>query len=126
MAHITLHGRLTRDPELKTGTKDGNEWNICNFSLAVDNDYPRDDSSYFDCHVSGKRAVAFSKHFSKGSEVVVYGNMMQEPYTKDGKTIRPWKVTVTNFDFCGKKGDAPANNGPAPEGFSDINEDIPF
>lgn len=124
-----LHGRLVRDCELKTGTKDGREWSICNFTIAVDNRYPREDASFIDCYCSGKRGEAIAKFLHKGSEIVVRGDLRQEPYTdKDGNTKRPFKFVVDDFDFCGKGGNGaePKKNEPAPEGFETLTEEIPF
>lgn len=120
-----IHGRLTHDPELTTGNrKDGKEWAKATFSVAVNNSYPSEDSSFYDCYIFGERARAICKFFKKGSEIIIFGEHQQEPYTeKEGKVKRPWKFKVSNFDFCGsgKKSD----ENTAPEGLEN-QEDIPF
>ena len=125
-----IHGRLTRNPEIKRETgKDGKEWALCKFSVAVDNAYPRSDTSFFDCYIWGKKAEALNKFFKKGSEIVAYGDLRQEPYDKDGKTYRPWRFEANSFDFCGKKeGGDTSGEGihDSFDSFDAIGDDIPF
>ena len=122
-----IHGRLTRDPEIKRETgRDGKEWVLCKFSVAVDNAYPRSDTSFFDCYIWGKKAEALIKFFKKGSEIVVSGDLRQEPYDKDGKTYRPWRFEANSFDFCGKKEGGDTSGEGIHDSFDAIGDGIPF
>jgi len=130
MNSITIHGRLTRDPEVKTyTTKKGDEGKICNFTVAVDRSFG-DETDFFDCQAFGKKADVIEKFFFKGKEIVVNGSMQCDPYeAKDGSKRYPWRLHMNEFDFCGSKSDsAPAASAsePVPE-FKEIpDEDIPF
>ena len=123
----TIHGRITKQPEYKEGTKDGNKWQRTTFSVACNNPYPSKESTFYECVIFGKRAETIDNYFTKGSEIVVYGDLIQEPYEgEDGKTKRPWKLKVINFDFCGSKGDGFKQSEPVPEGFIEMDESVPF
>lgn len=123
---ITIHGRLTRKPELKTYNKDGKEGSVTNFTVAVDKDFA-DGADFFECVIFGKRAEVIEKFFDKGSEIALTGAIHCEPYeAKDGTKRYPWRVTVANFDFCGSKKDGGGNNSPANDPNFDSLDDIPF
>ena len=137
MNNITIHGRLTRDPDFKGyTTKKGDSGNLCNITVAVDRRFG-DETDFFDCTCYGKLAEIIDRHFSKGREIVVSGSMECHPYTaKDGTKRYPWYLIFDRFDFCGSKGDAnqdttnPAqssDNDEPPEGFQRLaDDDVPF
>ena len=85
MHKIFIHGRLTRDPELKEiDTKNGSS-KVCNFTVASDRQYG-EEADFFDCAMFGKRAEVIEKFFQKGSEIVVSGEMQKQKYkNKDGE-----------------------------------------
>ena len=114
---IAIKGRLTRDPELAFfKNSNGEDRSVCRFSVAVNRDYG-DDADFFNCSIFGKRAEVIDKYFSKGSEIVCQGRMEQNKYKdKDGNDRTTWNLIVNNFDFC----------GPTPDGFKEIEEDVPF
>ena len=108
---ITIHGRLVRDPELKT-SKNGNEY--CNFTVAVDSFNGKEkETDFFDCTAFGKKAVALNKFMEKGKEIVVTGSMRSSKSEKDGVKRTYWGIMMDDFGFCGGKGDQAA--APAPE-----------
>ena len=125
---ITIHGRLTADPELKQ-TQSGVPF--CNFTVAVDRSYKQGDeklTDFFNCITWRGQAEMIAKYFSKGKEIVVSGEMNDNPYEKDGQKIHWWQLNVKSVDFCGSKGNytesTPAN---IPDGMAVIeDEDIPF
>lgn len=130
MANITIHGRFVRDPELSHVTVKGEDRALCKFTVAEDKRFG-EEASFFDCQIWGKRAETIQKFFSRGKDIVLYGRFEQEPYEdKEGKTRRPWKLTVENFDFCGSKKDgesASRSDSDVPDGFTQIDEeDMPF
>lgn len=126
MHRIFIHGRLTRDPELKEiDTKNGSS-KVCNFTVASDRQYG-EEADFFDCAMFGKRAEVIEKFFQKGSEIVVSGEMQKQKYkNKDGENRYNWKCIVNNFDFCGSKKER-SGDPDVPEGFEAVNdEEIPF
>ncbi len=140
---FTIHGRLARDPELTRDATDPKR-DRCKFTVAVDRRYG-DESDFFDCVIFGKRAGVIDKFFRKGSEIAASGELQTRIYDdKNGVRRKAYTLSVDSFDFCGSKGDntaseptgtqtqpAPAQTEAAPaeavpEGFEQIEEDIPF
>ena len=125
----TIHGRLTRDPEIrKFVTQAGEDGQVCNFTVACSNRFgAKTESSFYPCAVFGNRAGVIEQYFSKGSEIVVTGHLEQEEYqNKDGEKKRSWRMSVIDFEFCGtgKKKEETAAPGT---GFTEVSEeDIPF
>jgi len=123
MNSIVIHGRLTRDPELKTYTNSKGETGyLCNFTVAVNRRDPNE-ADFFNCTIFGKRAEVIDKWFSKGSEIVCRGSMQCDPYEgDDGKKRYPWKLMVQDFDFCGSKKDSEDTQGS----FEEVDDALPF
>lgn len=129
MNNIVIHGRLARNPELgEYNTQKGDVGSKCRFTVAVNRRFG-DEADFFNCVVFGKLADVIDKFFSKGSEIIVSGEMQCNPYEgKDGTKRYPWTLVVNQFDFCGSKKDGtkPVDDG-APEGFEPIqDDDVPF
>ena len=128
MNRIIIKGRLTRDPELKTGAS-GIEF--CKFTVAVDRRRGKDkekEADFFDCTAFGQTGVAISKYFTKGREILVEGRMESSKSDKDGVKRTFWGVTVDTFEFCGGKSDAAPAEAPAdPSGFTPVEtSELPF
>ena len=127
--NIAIHGRLTADPELKQ-TQSGVPF--CNFTVAVDRSYKQGDerqTDFFNCIAWRGLATMIASYFAKGREIIVHGEMNNNPYEKDGVKVSWWQITVNGVDFCGKKeGSGQTQAQPsALDGFEPINEeDIPF
>lgn len=121
-----IHGRLTRDPELTLrANSDGSD--RCNFTVAVGARYG-DDTYFYDCVMFGKRAGVIDKYFSKGSEIVLFGEGQIRSYTgKDGAKRKSYSVVVSDFDFCGSRqnGSAPQQNQNG-DSWEQFDEDLPF
>ena len=126
--NITIHGRLTADHELKQ-TQSGVAF--CNFTVAVDRSYKQGDeklTDFFNCIAWRGQAEMIAKYFNKGKEIVVNGEMNNNPYEKDGNKLAWWQLHVHGVDFCGSKGNS-AESTPSniPDGMAVIaDEDIPF
>lgn len=104
---IMIHGRLTRDPELKQ-TQSG--VSVCGFSVAVDRSYARQgeekQTDFFSVTAWRGLAEMISKYFTKGKEIVVWGAMQSRKYTdKNGNDRTAWEILANGVDFCGSKGD---------------------
>ena len=128
MNRIIIKGRLTMDPELKTGSS-GIEF--CKFTVAVDRRRGKDkekETDFFDCTAFGQTGVAISKYFTKGREILAEGRMESSKSDKDGVKRTFWGVTVDTFEFCGGKSDSSPAEAPAdPSGFTPVEtEELPF
>ena len=115
--HITLMGRLTRDPELRrTGTGVA----VANFTIAVDRDYSTDGvkkTDFINCVAWKQTGEFISKYFTKGSMIVVDGRLEMRDWTdKDGNKRVAAEVIANNCYFGEKKSDnaEPRNSGYTP------------
>ena len=101
---IFLHGRLTADPELKQ-TQSG--VSLCNFSIAVDRSYKNGEdkmTDFFNCTAWRGLGEMIAKHFKKGKEIVLSGEMQSQRWQDtDGNNRISWVVSVNSVDFCGSK-----------------------
>ena len=100
--HITIMGRLTRDPELRrTGTGIA----VASFSVAVDRDFSGRDggekeTDFIDCVAWRQTGEFVSKYFTKGSMIVVSGRLQIRSWTdKDGNKRRTAEVVADNVYF---------------------------
>ena len=138
--HITIMGRLVRDPEMRT-TQSGVA--VASFTLAVDRDFGGKDggekqTDFIDCTAWRHTAEFVSKYFSKGRMAVVSGRLQIDNYTdNDGNKRRSAKVIADNIYFGDSKkdgatsgqSDEPASFTPAPSGFVTVDVDdseLPF
>jgi single-strand DNA-binding protein len=119
--HITLMGRMTRDPELRY-TQSNTP--VASFTLAVDRDFaPKDGGDrgvdFIDCVAWRSTGEFVSKYFQKGSMAVVSGRLQIRDWTdRDNNKRRSAEVVVDNVYFGESKrsregGSAPVGR-PAP------------
>ena len=110
MTNVTiLTGRITKDLELKQA----GQTTVTNFSLAVDNPFNRDDTSFFDVVSFGKTAELLNNYCSKGSKILIEGNLKQDRFTdKEGKNRSVVRVVANRVEFLDSKG---SNQGQAPK-----------
>ena len=107
--HITIMGRLTRDPELR---RTGSGIAVASFSLAVDRDYsPKDggerETDFIDCVAWRQTGEFVSKYFTKGRMAVVSGRLQIRSWNdKDGNKRRSAEVVADNVYFGDSKRDA--------------------
>lgn len=128
MNQITVVGRLTRDPELKTA-KSGNEF--CKFTLACSRYQGKDKeeaTDFFDCLCSGARGVAISKYAKKGNQLIVFGEMASNKGTKaDTEKITYWSIKVNEWSFgATAKNDSAQSNDTSDVFHKIADSDIPF
>ena len=106
--HITIMGRLTRDPELR---RTGSGIAVASFTLAVDRDFsPRDggerETDFIDCVAWRQTGEFVSKYFTKGRMAVVSGRLQIRSWTdKDGNKRRTAEVVADNVYFGDSKRD---------------------
>ena len=100
--HITIMGRLTRDPELRrTGTGIA----VASFSVAVARDFSGRDggekeTDFIDCVAWRQTGEFVSKYFTKGRMIVVSGRLQIRSWTdKDGNKRRTAEVVADNVYF---------------------------
>ena len=128
---ITIHGRLTKDVELKQ-TQSG--VSVCNFTVAVDRSYSKGEDKITDFFtVVCWRGLAdmVSKYFGKGKEIIVSGEMQSRRWVdQDDGTHIAWEIQADRVDFCGSKGNSSPATENATQGdftpIDDTDEDLPF
>ena len=117
--HITIMGRLVRDPELRrTGTGTA----VASFTLAVDRDFaPKDggerETDFIDCVAWRSTGEFVSKYFQKGRMAVVSGRLQIRSWTdKDGNKRRSAEVVADNVYFgdSRRESDGTGNMNAAP------------
>ena len=101
--HITIMGRLTRDPELRrTGTGTA----VASFTVAVDRDFGKNENGeketdFIDCVAWRNTAEYVSKYAAKGRMVVVSGRLQIRSWTdKEGNKRRTAEVVADNLYFA--------------------------
>ena len=77
MNKIIILGRITKDLELSQGK---NEKSYTNFSVAVNRKLNRDVADFFNCTAFGKTAEYICKYGSKGSQVLIEGEVNIDQY----------------------------------------------
>lgn len=106
--HITIMGRLTRDPELR---RTGSGTAVAAFTLAVDRDFaPKDggerECDFIDCVAWRQTGEFVSKYFTKGRMAVVSGRLQIRGWTdKDGNKRRSAEVVADSVYFGDSKRD---------------------
>ena len=103
--HITIMGRLTRDPELR---RTGNGTAVASFTVAVDRDIApqgqEKETDFIDC-VAWRNAGEFvAKYFTKGRMIVVSGRLQIRSWKdKDGNNRRTAEVVADHCYFGDSK-----------------------
>ena len=121
----TIHGRLVRDPEL-TPRKNSDSSDRVNFTVAVDRRFG-DETDFVDCVAFGKTAELIDKWFSKGREIITWGEGQLRTYEgKDGVKRKAYSIVVSNFDFCGSKNNSSDRKNDTGDSWEQLDEDSPF
>ena len=150
--HITIMGRLTRDPELRYTQS---QTPVASFTLAVDRDFGSRDggekqTDFIDCVAWRQTAEFVSKYFTKGSMAVVSGRLQIRDWTdREGGKRRSAEVVVDNIYFgesrrrdgdsgdsrsssyssYGNSGSAGKSSAPAASAFAELDDgdgELPF
>ena len=106
--HITIMGRLTRDPELR---RTGSGVAVTSFTLAVDRDFGKNEqgereTDFIDCVAWRQTGEFVSKYFTKGRMAVVSGRLQIRSWNdKDGNKRRTAEVVADNVYFGDSKRD---------------------
>ena len=100
--HITIMGRLTRDPEVRMTQS---QTQVASFTLAVDRDFGGRDGSerqadFIDCVAWRQTAEFVGKYFTKGRMAVVSGRLQSRKWeTREGEKRTSWEVVADNVYF---------------------------
>ena len=106
--HITVMGRLVRDPELR---RTGSGVAVASFCVAVDRDYsPKDGgerkTDFINCVAWRQTGEFISKYFAKGRMIVVDGRLEMRDWTdRDGNKRTSAEINVDNAYFGDSKRD---------------------
>lgn len=112
--HITIMGRLVRDPELR---RTGSGTPVASFTLAVDRDFGKNENGeketdFIDVVAWRSTAEFVEKYFSKGRMAVVSGRLQIRGWTdKEGNKRRTAEVVADNVYFGDSKKDEGGNMG---------------
>ena len=100
--HITVMGRLTRDPEMRT-TQSG--VSVVSFTVACDRDFGGRDggerqTDFIDCVAWRSTGEFVSKYFHKGSMMVVSGRLQSRKWQdREGNNRTSWEINADNVYF---------------------------
>ena len=133
MNHVSLIGRLTKDPEVRYGAS--NQTAVARFSIAIDRGKDKNGNSagtdYPSIVCFGKTAELVEKYIGKGRLVGITGRIQTGSYEKDGRKIYTTEVVADRVEFLDKAGSSNPQSGPSadfgniPDVFDTI-DDIPF
>ncbi len=130
--------RLGKDSELGT-TQSGKQ--VLNFVGAYDVGYGDNKKpQWVECSLWGDRGQKVAQYLLKGSQIVVtLDDLQSDAYQGKNGVGSKLKGRVVSFDFAGERPQQsqapqqqqqapqqPVQQQPAPTGFDDFNEDIPF
>lgn len=130
---VLLMGNLTRDPELRFAA---NGTAICKFGLAVNRRIPdasgqvREEVTFVDITIFGKRGEAFAKFHTKGKTAFIEGSLRYDTWEDKNGGGKRSKLYVVgdNWEFVGsgggRSGGEPAG-APAGEGGGEFQADAP-
>lgn len=99
---VTLMGRLTQTPELKT-TSSGIE--TTSFTVAVDRRFQKDQTDFINIVAWRQSAKFITNYFKKGQMIAITGSLQVRNFTdKNGNKRTVYEVVADNISFCGGKG----------------------
>lgn len=98
---IIIHGRLTRDPELRYTQS---QTPVASFTVAVDRDYTDQSGSketdFIDCVAWRSGAEFVSKYFHKGQLILVEGQLQSRKWQdRDGNNRTSWEIVADHTYF---------------------------
>jgi len=97
---LIVGGRLTRDPELKTGS---NGRPYCRTSMAINRKRRggEDEVVFIDITLFDQLAESFHKFHRRGSTVLVTGRLFQQEWLKDGVQQKRLTMVAEGWEFGG-------------------------
>lgn len=121
---VVLVGRLTKDPEIRTG-----QTSVAKYGLAVDRVYKREGQptvDFINCVVFGKGAEFAEKYLKKGMKIGVTGRIQTGSYTaRDGSKRYTTDVIVETQEFMTSKAENATES--VTDGFEPMDDmELPF
>ena len=107
MNTVTLMGRLSQDPEIRS-TSAGKT--VYNFNFAVNRRFVRTEgdpkADFFSCVAFGTTAERLEKcRLTKGVKLLIQGELQNDSWQdKQGNKRITTRIIVNDFDFCESKG----------------------
>ena len=127
MNHVTLMGRLTRDPELKY-SQAGKAY--CRFTVAVNRDFNKDEADFINCLAFGKTAETIAEWLGKGRRIALHGRIQIGNYeNKNGDKVSTFEVVADRFEFVDSARSETSKNQSYSNNNDDVlddNDDFPF
>lgn len=130
MNHVTLIGRLTADPEIRS-TQSGKT--VASYRLAVDRNVKTEgqpEADFINCKAFGKTGEFAEKYLHKGTKIAVEGRIQTGNYEKDGVKHYTTDIIVDRHEFCESKRSSDSGSYAEPaQGFTEIEEadrELPF
>ena len=122
---IVLTGRLTKDPELKSG-QSGKAY--ARFNLAVNRPMQKDETDFINCVAFGKTAELIGEYLRKGRKVGVVGRLQMGRYEVNGEKRTSYDVIVETLEFLESKNTAKVEETATSEvqEVSSSDDDFPF
>jgi single-strand DNA-binding protein len=118
-------GRLAGDPELR---KTNNDISVTSFRIAVQRDFSRDETDFFDVTAWRHTAEFVCDYFSKGQMICVSGRLQNKKWEDRHGQARVTVELVAEYVYFAS--DKPKDGGGAPDSASpfdgDDNDDYPF
>lgn len=109
--HITIMGRLTRDPEMR---RTGSGVAVASFTIACDRDFATNgekETDFVDVVAWRNTGEFVSKYFSKGKMAVVSGRLQIRSWNdKDGNKRKTAEIVADNVYFGESKNDSGNQN----------------
>lgn len=128
--HITIMGRLTRDPEMRHTTQ-GTA--VTSFTVAVDRDYTgrnggEKQTDFIDCVAWRQTGEFVNTYFAKGSMAAVSGRLQSRKWEdRDGNKRVNWEVVADNVYFADtKRGNEAQTYKPQLVSVDGNDGDLPF
>jgi single-strand DNA-binding protein len=135
--HITIMGRLVRDPELR---RTGSGIPVASFTVAVDRDFADKntgdrETDFIDCVAWRGTGEFVDRNFTKGSMIVVSGRLQIRGWTdKDGNKRRTAEIVADNVYFGESRSDSapkatPMYSAPGVSDYAMLEDDdaqLPF
>ena len=97
MVKVTLNGRLTSDPKVLY-SRENKQTAVANFSVACN--IGKDETLFLSCSAFRNRAEFIGKYFTKGSPIILSGNLKPNKYTtRNNISVDSVQLIVTDFVF---------------------------
>lgn len=119
--HITIMGRLTRDPEMR---RTGSGVAVTSFTMACDRDFSdkqsgEKETDFIECVAWRQTGEFVNKYFTKGRMIVVSGRLQVRKWqNKNGENRYSTEVVADNCYFGDSKRDSDNGYGQQTGGYS--------